>query len=350
MDSRPIFLSYSREDGSVFVKKLVNDLREAGANIWFDGDILASRYWDREIEAALNGADTVLFVMSGKSVVSNNVMDEIGLAIDSGKQVIPLLLTACPIPFRVRRLQYIDFTSNYGEGFEKLLKDLNGAESEVGFWKKIDEAGTEEDYSSYLHRYPSGRYVQQARDRIDGLRNHSSVLQNQWRIAIALSVSLLLMLAGVIWYYSTKPVKQGAFECSNLSQPDTLWVVRGKVIGDYILVKENLTLKLATGWMAITGSKRLREKNLRITSIRPSIISYSASGTQYYDYLAKGEKIVINKVLNESDTLKLDPVRLSIILPGGVDLNKCWINFEVVVTSDNDSEGIVSLQSAPDVF
>lgn len=51
-------------------------------------------------------------------------MDEISFALDEEKTVIPLLLEPCRVPFRLRRVQYVDFQSNYEEGLQRLFTAL----------------------------------------------------------------------------------------------------------------------------------------------------------------------------------------------------------------------------------
>ena len=119
------FFSYSRDD-SEFVLKLAKDLRAAGADVWLDQlDIGAGKRWDAEIETALESSQGQLVILSPSSVSSNNVMDEVSYALEKGKQVIPILFKECQIPFRLKRLQYLDFTGNYETGFNQLLKSLN---------------------------------------------------------------------------------------------------------------------------------------------------------------------------------------------------------------------------------
>ena len=118
------FFSYSRTD-SAFVIKLAKDLRDAGVAIWLDQlDIKAGSRWDSSIENALETAPGMIVVLSAESVKSNNVMDEVSFALESGKTVIPVYLSECATPFRLRRLQRIDFTGDYQTGLNQLLEVL----------------------------------------------------------------------------------------------------------------------------------------------------------------------------------------------------------------------------------
>jgi TIR domain len=125
MSSKHIFFSYSR-DNSEFVLDLAKKLRAAGRNVWLDQlDIETGERWDRSIEKALEKADVLLVVLSKTSVDSNNVMDEVSFALEEGKRVLPVLYEDCDIPFRLRRLQFADFTTDVDSGMETLFRALD---------------------------------------------------------------------------------------------------------------------------------------------------------------------------------------------------------------------------------
>ncbi len=125
MNNDTTFFSYSRSD-SDFVLQLAKDLRSAGEELWLDQlDITAGSRWDSSIEAALNKSSRLIVVLSPESVTSNNVMDEVSFALESGKTVIPVLYQECATPFRLRRLQHIDFTGDYQTALQHLIKSLS---------------------------------------------------------------------------------------------------------------------------------------------------------------------------------------------------------------------------------
>lgn len=124
MDSGTIFFSYSRDD-SEFVLELAKDLRIAGATIWLDQlDIQPGSRWDSSIEKALQNSPTLLVILSGSSVKSHNVLDEVSYALEEHKKVVPVFLEECEIPFRLRRLQYADFSGNRETGLKTLVDAL----------------------------------------------------------------------------------------------------------------------------------------------------------------------------------------------------------------------------------
>jgi hypothetical protein len=124
MEELKYFFSYVRED-TEFVLKLAQELRDAGANLWLDQlDILGGEHWDRAVEKALKSCQGMIVVLSPESVASNNVMDEVSFALEEEKQVVPVLARCCDKPFRLRRLQHIDFTTDYDKGISQLLRAL----------------------------------------------------------------------------------------------------------------------------------------------------------------------------------------------------------------------------------
>lgn len=126
MESQPLtyFVSYSRAD-EAFALDLAEKLLAEDVNLWIDQlNILPGDRWDRAIEDALESSQGLLVLLSSTSVESDNVMDEVSYALEQGKQVIPVLFEVCEIPFRLRRLQYIDLISDFEKGLARLVKNL----------------------------------------------------------------------------------------------------------------------------------------------------------------------------------------------------------------------------------
>mgnify|MGYP005840935151 CR=1 FL=1 len=125
-----VFVSYARED-SDFALRLGQDLRAAGAQIWLDQlDIPAGARWDEAVQEALARCPSLLVILSPDSAASDNVMDEVSFALEEGKLVVPVIGRPCEIPFRLRRLQYIDFTRDYDAALAKLTRSLAGRRAE----------------------------------------------------------------------------------------------------------------------------------------------------------------------------------------------------------------------------
>jgi hypothetical protein len=122
--SEKIFVSYSRSDGD-FALRLARDLRERDVPVWIDQiDIAVGDPWDHSVETALRECARLLLILSPASVASRAVLDEVSFALDQGKPVLPVLHRPCEIPFRLRRLQHVDFSTGYAAGLDRLSRAL----------------------------------------------------------------------------------------------------------------------------------------------------------------------------------------------------------------------------------
>jgi len=123
-DTRAAFFSYHGED-SDFALRLANDLKAAGASVWIDRlDISPGQRWDRAVEAALTNCQRMVVILSPAAVNSTNVREEVSLALEEQKTVVPLIYRDCTVPIRLRRLQYVDFRKDYDRGVKELVKIL----------------------------------------------------------------------------------------------------------------------------------------------------------------------------------------------------------------------------------
>lgn len=124
-DAPTAFFSYSRED-SEFALRLAEDLKAAGAGVWIDQlDIEPGREWDNAIEDALTQCPRMLLILTAASVKSPKVRNEIAFALDEQKNIIPVLYQDCTVPLQLRRIQHIDFRTDYARGLKALLKTLS---------------------------------------------------------------------------------------------------------------------------------------------------------------------------------------------------------------------------------
>lgn len=123
------FISYSRADSS-FAVRLAKNLKSAGFDVWLDQlDIPTGARWDDEVETALEACKTFMIILSPESLESQNVKDEIGYAIDSGKEILPVKIKSGEIPFRLRRFQYVDFSK---QSYQESLKEIKSILSTSG--------------------------------------------------------------------------------------------------------------------------------------------------------------------------------------------------------------------------
>jgi hypothetical protein len=124
-ETHKTFFSYTRSDAT-FVLRVASALRAEGRRVWVDQlDIPKGARWDDEVENALKDCSCLLVVLSPASAKSQNVLDEVSYALDEKRTVLPILLQAGSIPFRLKRLQYIDFTGDFDAAYRQLVAALD---------------------------------------------------------------------------------------------------------------------------------------------------------------------------------------------------------------------------------
>ncbi len=230
--SDKIFFSYSRSD-SVFVLKLASDLRNAGANVWLDQlDIPPGTHWDKEIEEALQNANCLLAILSPKSLGSNNAMDEISYALEENKKVIPVLLTNTETPFRLRRLQRVDFTGDYKIALAQLLSALDiekpaiakmpkttaaeplspGAalnkslteQKETNLWAEARKVNSIAAYQDYINKSTTQTYAEEAGYNIKKIEEAAAIpvevhpLKSEKSFFASLDKKYMVVVAGLV--------------------------------------------------------------------------------------------------------------------------------------------------------
>jgi hypothetical protein len=200
MTDKTSFLSYSRVD-SRFALKLVKDLRAQRQYVWLDQiDIPPGTRFDREIENTLRESRVLLVILSPESVASENVQDEIAFALKNGKQIIPLMHKPCVIPYRIERLQYIDFTSDYQDGLNALSHILAKI--------PVDQTSVLSDRTRVAGTYPTPELPMQA--SVSDSKQVSRV-----RILFAFSIIAVVALAIYLW------IKDASNKNNELVSPET---------------------------------------------------------------------------------------------------------------------------------
>jgi TolB-like protein len=90
-DEPCIFVCYAHEDSDVVYPEMAW-LREQGLNLWYDEGISAGKNWRAAIGDSLLGARHILFYISARSLESDHCNREINLALDEGKDIVPIYL------------------------------------------------------------------------------------------------------------------------------------------------------------------------------------------------------------------------------------------------------------------
>ena len=105
-----IFLSYSQEDVELAAAIVAVLTANNPSLSCFDADSMrTSGHWQTELGPALADSDFVLLFWCHHSSTSYEVRKEFALALERGKDVVPLLLDDTPVPGRLAGRRCIDF-------------------------------------------------------------------------------------------------------------------------------------------------------------------------------------------------------------------------------------------------
>lgn len=130
-----VFISYSRHD-QVFVERLVDDLRQAGIEVWRDIEqISAGTNWQREIKQALLGASALLYVASRHSLESEYMKHELLYSNDVNRPIIPILVdddASNNMPLALQVFQWVDFRLDYDVALRSIISALSNHISTKG--------------------------------------------------------------------------------------------------------------------------------------------------------------------------------------------------------------------------
>src|SRR6266576_3368012 len=121
-----VFISYSRKDKD-FVRRLDEALKSRGREVWVDWeDIRPTEEWMQAIYAAIEGADTFVFVLTPDSVDSVVCRREIAHAAANNKRMVPIVardVNADAVPEAQAKLNWIFFreSDDFEEATHKLI-------------------------------------------------------------------------------------------------------------------------------------------------------------------------------------------------------------------------------------
>jgi len=99
-------------------------------------DILAEADWGRAIERMIRGCDNFLIILSPEAVNSWVVREQLLLALELKKNIVPILYSPCQIPLPLQHVSYVDFTGrDFKASFSQLLAGyFPNQKIEIGYW------------------------------------------------------------------------------------------------------------------------------------------------------------------------------------------------------------------------
>ena len=213
MSAETIFVSYSSKDRP-FALGLVKELQELGANVWIDQlGIGLGEDWDDAIEEALEKSETFMIILSPTSVESRNVKDEVNIAINSKKKLVPILIKQCELPMRLQRRQYADLTNNpdkaihdilnflglqqkASENLKKIMSLIGITEAPKKFFQKIKEENSEKE----IEKEVDAEDLLVSEVEIDSaIAMHKKGIKKSWQMIIIVAIASI-SLFGILGF------------------------------------------------------------------------------------------------------------------------------------------------------
>ena len=113
-----VMLSYAEKDRAT-MEKIRASLRREGITVWTNTtDIHTGEDFVNSIKRGIEFADNLVYLLSPDSIKSNYTQQELDLAVERNKRIIPLQVQKTDnleLPFSLQDLQYIDLTDNLTE-------------------------------------------------------------------------------------------------------------------------------------------------------------------------------------------------------------------------------------------
>jgi nucleoside 2-deoxyribosyltransferase len=105
-----VFISYSQDDVE-WVKEFAEALRDHGVDVWFDvWQLHAGDSFAQALETGLRSSDAIVAVLSAANARHPNTLFELGVALGTGKRLIPIVpagLDGSLIPYELRSRRYV---------------------------------------------------------------------------------------------------------------------------------------------------------------------------------------------------------------------------------------------------
>jgi hypothetical protein len=124
-----VFIAYARSEG-LEIDRLVDRLRSRGISTrWDVEDIAVGKDWRETLKYLIDGADTIIFIISPRSMTSQWCQWEVEYAASRNKRILPVLMKPVNddvIPPTLARLQYLVLTDpNDDRAFNTLVDAIH---------------------------------------------------------------------------------------------------------------------------------------------------------------------------------------------------------------------------------
>jgi hypothetical protein len=184
-----VFISYKREEREQ-ARQLAEALGAHGFSVWWDAEILPGEQYRAVTLEILQSCRAAIVIWSPRSIESGWVLDEAQRAQARGVLIPVHLEPIASYPLGFGQLHTHDLVGWDGDANHALFKPVLAAvrrlagqhaaasppvrssadiETEIAFWRGVQDSADPAHLRAYLERYPQGLFVDLAQGRLDAL-------------------------------------------------------------------------------------------------------------------------------------------------------------------------------------
>ena len=288
MSTETIFVSYSSKDRP-FALGLVKELQKLGADVWIDQlGIKLGENWDNAIEEALEKSETFMLILSPTSVESPNVQDEVSIAINTKKKMVPILIEECKLPMRWQRRQYADLANNPDKAIHDILSFLGLQEKASASLKKVLALiGVSEAPQKFVKKdleSNSGKEIEtevNAEDLLvsdaeidQAIAMHQKGIKKNWQMTVITAVISIVLSTLIV-----------IFRESNFFSIDIMYAIIGCLSINLLSVRLYGSMKKRVRNIDLIGLLKLKRERLTRVVNKLSNAEIESFNNEFYNYI-----------------------------------------------------------------
>ena len=187
-----VFITYSRKDKD-FTQRLAESLKNSGVNVWIDFErMTVSEGWMDEIVQGIQSSDGYIFILSPDSLKSKVAAEELKIAVDNTKRIIPIVIRDIDykeVPIELSHLNWIymrsqdDFSSSISKVLDAIHTDIEWIKEHTRLLALASDWEKNNRDSSYLLRGQNFQDTLRAVTENNGKEPSLSVLQRDFLLA-----------------------------------------------------------------------------------------------------------------------------------------------------------------------
>ena len=178
---KKVFFSYGHDRHTHLIQSIRDDLQQNGFDIWMDDHGLKTKdHWSYEIESAIENSTEVIYFITPHSArrPDGYCLKELRYALDSGKEITPIMLDFYKLPIDINLLQWMDLqplANSFNKSiYKKFIYEiseiingsivLDGSEKKVNFLQLLKPLDFSLDIKKHIGNFVGRKWLYQKVD------------------------------------------------------------------------------------------------------------------------------------------------------------------------------------------